>query len=122
MEDVFELEVKLEELGIRSGKQLFILLVIVEPQQRIGEVEEVGRLLHRSLKVHCVTNAIIPRVVISDGILLCRDEDILQRHVEGLIEIEDGIKPFRGVLHLVVGDREGREPMAPRAGGLESRR
>ena len=113
MEDVFELEVKLEELGIRSGEKEFIFLVVIEPQKRVDQVEEIARLLDRSLKVHGMANTIVPCVVVGDGVLLSWNEDILQRHVKGLIEETDRVKSLCGVLHLVVGDSNRSEPMAP---------
>ena len=87
--------------------------MVGETQKGVGDVEEITRLFHRPFEVHRVANTGVPRIIVGNRILLCRDKDILQRQVEGLVEIESGFEPVGCILHLIVSDRKRCQSMAP---------
>ena len=79
----------------------------------IGEIEEVGRLLDRTYEVHRVTDAVVPCIVVGDGILHGRNELVAQGHIKCRVAMGYGVETLSRVLHLVVGDDERRELMTP---------
>ena len=113
MEDVLQLEIELEELAVGSGEQFLVFLIIVKPKKGISEVEKVCRFLDRTLEVHRVTDAVVPCIVVGDGILHGRNELVAQGHIKCRVATGYGVETLSRVLHLVVGDDERRELMTP---------
>lgn len=113
VEDVLQLEIELEELAVGSGEQFLVFLIIVKPKKGISEVEKVCRFLDRTLEVHRVTDAVVPCIVVGDGILHGRNELVAQGHIKCRVATGYGVETLSRVLHLVVGDDERRELMTP---------